>query len=96
MTWDRVRIEPSATEPGCADLFLMTGTERTVDNVIAHLPIRGEPSKASVLDDRDWTFMLDVLAEINERHDRGATVLVETSTGDRWEHRPPDQVRGRL
>ena len=88
MTWDRVRIEPSATNPGFADLFLMSGTERTVDIVIAHLPIHGELSKVNVLLDRDWTFMLDVLAEINERHGHGAVVLVETSNGDRWKHRP--------
>jgi hypothetical protein len=84
--WDRVRIEPSDIEPGCADLFLMTGDQRTVDNVIAHLPIFGVPSRVSLDGDADWTFMLDVLAGINERSGRGAAVLVETSGGDSWVH----------
>jgi hypothetical protein len=84
--WDRVRIEPSETEPGCADLFLMTGNQRIADNVIAHLPIFGVPSRASLDGDPDWTFTLDVLAGINERSGRGASVLVETSDGDSWVH----------
>jgi hypothetical protein len=90
MSWDRVLIEPSATETGFADLFLMTGNKRTVANVIAHLPIFGPPSRVSLDGDRDWTCMLDVLAEINDRQGRGLAVLVETSTGERWEHRPAD------
>jgi hypothetical protein len=85
MSWDHVRIEPSDT-PGYAHLFLMIGKRRAVEMIIACLPVFGVPSKATVAGDLHWLLILDALAEINDRHGRGASVTVETSNGDRWEH----------
>ncbi len=87
--WDRVRIEPSSTEEGCGDLFLMDGQQRAPDRVIACLPLRGPVSRAAVETEAVWRFMLDMLAGINERAGARATVLVEASNGDHWEHAIP-------
>jgi hypothetical protein len=94
MTWTYVRIEPSK-EPGLAALFLMSESrQRLVENVIACLPIFGAPSKVSVLADEDWRYMLDVLADINDRCGRGESVMVETSDGETWEYRPTELTDG--
>jgi hypothetical protein len=88
MAWDRVRIEPSATEPGHADLFLMTGDRRAAENAIAHLPISGIPSRDTVTADEYWNIMLDALAAVNGRNGKAETVTVETSDGATWEWIP--------
>jgi hypothetical protein len=86
--WDHVRIEPSARETGYADLFFMNENGKLVDMVIAHLPIQGEPSRMSVMDEPNWRFFLDALAEISTRAGRDPWVPVETSNGDVWIHMP--------
>jgi hypothetical protein len=88
--WDHVRIEPSVTETGHADLFLMNESGRLIDVVIAHLPIQGEPSRMSVMDEPNWRLMLDVLASISTRAGGDPWVPVETSNGDVWIHRECD------
>jgi hypothetical protein len=87
MSWDHVRIEPSAAAPDCAELFLMNEHGRAYDIAIAHLPISGTPSRMTVMDSADWRFILDVLAEVNCRHTSDKDhpwVPVETSDGAVW------------
>lgn len=86
--WDHVRIEPSATEAGHADLFLMNEDGRACEVAIAHLPIAGEPSRMAVMDEPNWRLMLDALAEISVRRGREPWLPVETSDGDVWVHLP--------
>ncbi len=84
--WDRVRIEPSDSENGIANLFCMAGEHRSPDIAIARLPMSVAPTKSAIMSDKNWVFMLDCMAEINERVGRGRSVQVETSAGDSWEH----------
>jgi hypothetical protein len=91
--WDRVRIEPSATESGYADLFLMNGRHREVGFAIVHLPIFGTPSREAVAADECWVRMLVAFAEINRRYGISDSVTVETSDGETWEYRPPGIFR---
>jgi hypothetical protein len=89
--WNYVRIEPSATETGFADLFLMDEAGRFCDVTIAHLAIRGEPSRMSVLDEPNWRLLLDGIAWISARTVNQRWVSVETSDGEVWVHFPEDR-----